>query len=68
MDKVQEFQRRATECRALAGQGGSAEIRAHYENLAAMWDKLAEERLAFGFTVESPAKPALAGAQGQAPA
>ncbi len=64
MDKVQEFQRRAAECRSLGEQGSAAEIRAHYENLAAMWEKLAEERLAFGFVTSNPGQPALSSVPG----
>jgi hypothetical protein len=47
MDKVQQFRKRAVECRSLAMQGTTAEIKGHYQQLANMWDKLAEERLAF---------------------
>ena len=47
MDKVQEFRRRAGECRGLAGKSTSAEIRKNYEGLATVWERLAEERLAF---------------------
>jgi hypothetical protein len=47
MEKVLEYQRRAEECRSLASQGSTQEIRAHYEALADVWTKLAEERLTF---------------------
>lgn len=47
MDKVQEFQHRAEECLELAGRAPNGELRGHYEGLARMWTKLAEERLAF---------------------
>jgi hypothetical protein len=58
MDKVQEYQRRAAECRSLAAMGSSAETGAHYEYLAVMWDKLAEERLAFFVTPPEVVVPA----------
>jgi hypothetical protein len=47
MEKVLEYHRHAEECRNLASQGSTQEIRAHYEALAAVWTKLAEERLTF---------------------
>jgi hypothetical protein len=47
MDKVQEYRRRAQECFDLAGRAPNGELRGHYESLAKMWTKLAEERLAF---------------------
>lgn len=46
MDKVNQFRARAAECRKLAASS-PAGVRQHYETLALMWDKLAEERLAF---------------------
>ena len=52
MDKVQEFRRRANECRGLAGKSTSAEIRKNYEDLATVWERLAEERL--GFFIPAP--------------
>jgi hypothetical protein len=45
--KVREFRQRAKECRALAGTATGADIKAHYENMAKIWDKLAQERLTF---------------------
>ncbi len=52
MNKVQEFRRRAQECSDLAGKAPSPDLRSHYEGLARVWRKLAEERLAF--FVENP--------------
>jgi len=54
MDKVQEFRRRASECQELANKAPNDDLRGHYEGLAKVWDKLAEERLAF--FVEDPEK------------
>lgn len=47
MEKVLEYRRHAEECRGLASQVIGQEIKAHYEALADMWAKLAEERLTF---------------------
>jgi hypothetical protein len=47
MKKVQQFRKRAAECRESANVAGTPELRAHYEQLALVWDKLAEERLTF---------------------
>jgi hypothetical protein len=46
MDKVREFRQRAAECRELANVA-ALELRAHYDELAAIWDLLAEERVRF---------------------
>lgn len=46
MKKVQEFRTRAAECRVMSVKGPTPEIREHYRNLAYMWDRLAEQRLA----------------------
>ena len=51
MKKVREYRQRAKECRALAGRA-AGDLKAHYENMANVWDKLAEERLTF--FVENP--------------
>ena len=51
MDKVREFRQRARECR-IAAHRTRPDLKVHYENLAAIWDKLAEERLTF--FVEDP--------------
>jgi hypothetical protein len=53
MKKVDEFRRRASHCRELAQSGTSADIRRHYQQLAEMWDRLAEERLTFFVTTEA---------------
>jgi hypothetical protein len=50
MDKVQEYRRRAAECRRLSTQASVSDLRKHYESLAEIWEKLAEERLAFFVT------------------
>jgi hypothetical protein len=47
MDKVQQFRRRAAECREEATRSTTADVRQNYIGLAEMWDRLAEERLAF---------------------
>ena len=47
MDKVREFRRRAQECRQLAQEATTADIRGHYQNLARTWEKLADERKSF---------------------
>jgi len=47
MDKVREFRTRATECRTSAAQAPTPELRNHYEELAIIWERLAEERLAY---------------------
>jgi hypothetical protein len=54
MNKVQEFRRRAIECQDLAARASNNDLRGHYEGLARVWSKLAEERLAF--FVEDPEK------------
>lgn len=46
MDKVKELRAHAVECRRLAN-GSRPELREHYENLARVWDRLANERLTF---------------------
>jgi hypothetical protein len=46
MKKVREFRRRAKECRTLASKA-TGDVRAHYEQMAETWDKLANERLTF---------------------
>ncbi|HEX3652366.1 MAG TPA: hypothetical protein VHU18_06040 [Rhizomicrobium sp.] len=52
MNKVREFRRRARECRIAAARAGSSELKGHYDQLAGVWEKLADERLAF--FVENP--------------
>jgi len=54
MKKTEEYRQRAIECRNLA-KNSPGDMRAHYEELAAMWDRMAEERLSF--FVPSPEKP-----------
>ncbi|HET7085928.1 MAG TPA: hypothetical protein VFI23_14220 [Rhizomicrobium sp.] len=44
MDKVAEFLGHSMECRKLASKAPTPEVRSHYLNLAAMWERLAEER------------------------
>lgn len=52
MKKIQEYRRRATECRELSVMGQTPpELREHYESLAAMWDRLVEERLNFNLFI-----------------
>jgi hypothetical protein len=45
MQKVQEYRKRAKECRDLALKGPTQELRNHYTALSEIWDKLAEERM-----------------------
>lgn len=47
MDKVRELRNRARECRVAAARASDHELRGHYEQLADVWEKLADERLAF---------------------
>lgn len=47
MKKLEEYRKRARECRDLSIKAPAAEMREHYRNLAEMWDRLAEERLSF---------------------
>jgi hypothetical protein len=46
MKKVREYRQRAKECRDLGDRAGG-DLRAHYDDMARVWDKLAEERLTF---------------------
>jgi hypothetical protein len=45
MQKVQEYRKRAKECRDLALKGPTQELRDHYTSLAEIWDRLAGERI-----------------------
>jgi hypothetical protein len=47
MDKVQQLRHRAGECRVKAHRALSPDIGAYYRQLAAVWEKLADERLAY---------------------
>jgi hypothetical protein len=47
MEKVRQLRRRAKECREQAAKAPTPDLKAHYEELASVWDKLAEERLTF---------------------
>jgi hypothetical protein len=47
MEKVQEFRQRATECRVSAAKASTTELQGHLQEMAAIWDKLADERLTF---------------------
>jgi hypothetical protein len=42
MDKVKQYRRRAQECCELAAQVTVPDVRVNYEELAAMWDRLAD--------------------------
>jgi hypothetical protein len=46
MNKVRQFRKRAKECRDSAASAGP-QIRAHYEEMAEVWDKLADQRVTF---------------------
>jgi hypothetical protein len=52
MDKVREFRRRARECRIAAERAGTDDLKGHYKQLAGVWEKLADERVAF--FIENP--------------
>ena len=45
MEKVQEYRKRAKECRDMALKGPTQDLRNHYTSLAEIWDRLAEERI-----------------------
>ena len=55
VQKVREFRERANECRELAARS-SGDLKAHYEEMARIWDKLVQERLTF--FVEHPEQDA----------
>jgi hypothetical protein len=46
MQKVEQYRRRAEECLEMA-RAAAPELQTHYQALAEMWERLAEERLAF---------------------
>jgi hypothetical protein len=47
MNRTLEYHKRAEECRKVARSAPLPHIRENYEELAAMWDKMADERLKF---------------------
>jgi hypothetical protein len=47
MHKVRELRQRAFECREMAVKATAPDVKAHYEEMARIWDKLAQERLTF---------------------
>jgi len=55
MDKVEELRHRAAECRRMAAATANLELKAHYERLAVIWDKLARERQTYFVKNESGA-------------
>jgi hypothetical protein len=55
LEKVIEYLRRANECRDLSNKALTPEIRSHFERLAAVWDKLADERTTFFIEPETAA-------------
>ena len=66
MRKVQQFRQRARECRVAANRSANNELRSHYDNLAEVWEKLADERLAF--FLEHPKTESEDGVEGRASA
>jgi hypothetical protein len=52
MDKVREFRQRARECRVAGARASDEELKGHYDQLAGVWEKLADERVAF--FIENP--------------
>lgn len=57
MDRTQDYRRRAADCREMANTAPNQAIRDNYEELAAMWDKMAEERLKFFVPPEAKKNP-----------
>lgn len=55
MKKVEEFRKRAIECRNLSTRAASPDLREHFKNLSNMWERLAEERVTY-FAEPEPAK------------
>jgi hypothetical protein len=53
MDRTQDYRRRAAECREKAVSATLPAVRENYEELAAMWDKMADERLKFFVPTDS---------------
>jgi hypothetical protein len=47
MKKVREFRRRAGECRKLSAKASMPDLKTHFDDMARVWDKLAQERLSF---------------------
>jgi hypothetical protein len=47
MEKVREFRRRARECRVISAKASTPELQGHFREMAAIWDKLADERMTF---------------------
>jgi hypothetical protein len=47
MKKVEEFRRRAAECRDLSAKAASPDLRSHFQSLSSVWDRLAEERMTY---------------------
>lgn len=47
MEKVREYRQRGHECRELSAKATTPDLKDHYQGMARVWDKLAEERLTF---------------------
>jgi len=47
MEKVRQFRRRARECRVLAAKASTPEFQEDFQEMAAIWEKLADERMTF---------------------
>jgi hypothetical protein len=47
MEKVRQFRRRARECRVIAAKASTPELQGHFQEMAAIWEKLADERMTF---------------------
>jgi len=52
MKKVRQYRQRAKECRHLSSVASASDLRMHFQEMANIWDKLAQERL--DFFVEHP--------------
>jgi hypothetical protein len=57
MDRTLEYRKRAEECREMARSAALPNIKENYEELAAMWEKMAEERLKFFVPDEAQPHP-----------
>jgi hypothetical protein len=47
MDKVREYRKRATECRVAAARASTPDLQSHFQDMAAIWERLADERITF---------------------
>jgi len=64
MKKVRHYRQRAKECRHLSSVASTSELKMHFQDMATIWDKLAQERL--DFFVEHPESDVHGEAEGAA--